>query len=158
MKKLLLCLILISWLAPAQAQKKRKIDSFKIDKLDILQFPTKKPNGECWDNDFSACYADVYPQIRNTVANVNIEKARIENLQTLPSTFAHALWGSFSQKAEEQTVYIDFYDYDSISKPDYIGTVAFKPEDYLKDKTVKIDNQTGIVVILHLNWYASQEN
>jgi hypothetical protein len=157
MKKFLVLILLLGWFMPSQAQKKRKIDSFKIDKIDILQFPTKKPNGECWDNEFSACYADVYPQIRNASVNANSEKTRIENLQTLPSSFTHSLWGKFNQKDQEPTVYVDFYDFDSVSKPDYIGSIAFKPEDHLKDKTVKIDNQTGITVILYLTWYASTD-
>lgn len=131
-------------------------NTVKLDRLEIQTFPVKRPDGECWDNTLGGCYADVYFTIKRK-SNGKIEYthpvgSRAENVQTLPFTLAELPW---LKDLEDEFVF-DFYDFDSITSPDYLGSCSVDFREYAKRRKsppeIKIESQ-NIVLTIFLKWY-----
>ena len=131
-------------------------NTVKLDRLEIQTFPLKRPDGDCWDNSLGACYADVYFTIKRKssgkIEYTHPTTSRAENVQTLPFTLADLPW----LKDLEDEFIIDFYDFDSITTPDYLGSCSVDFREYAKRRKsppeIKIETQ-NITLTIFLKWY-----
>lgn len=161
MKKIVLILAVFLLPGLLSAQKRFNPDCLKIDRIDVVSFPCKKGDGNNWDNALSGNYPDVYYKIQDLTYNLVVyeleSKQRVENFDCVKLPYNVFPTGVIWLKNLNAEFSIDFYDFDSLTQPDYLCSVKFKPKDYVekykKIKSQKLKGNNGLEIEIFFTWY-----